>query len=367
VRGANLIEAPGVSTFAGDGMKSVLRVVLFASWLMPGVAAGAEDDLTKLADGVYARIVEPDSNAVGNSGVIVLEHGVLVFDTHFTPEAGQQLRKAIESVTTKPILYLVNSHFHPDHTHGNQAFQGVPYSICSNNTRRDILQRDLPAFNRTVAVAAAQVEKMQKAILQEKDAGRKESIRAQIAARQQLLARATRLRIFAPYITFDETLSIIDGGREVPLRWMGSGHTDGDIVLLLPADRIVFTGDLFFNRALPNSQDASLLEWTKALELLLKIDADRFVPGHGPVGTRRDVEDFHGYLRELRGMIEPAITRGDTLEQVLAEVSVPGRYSGYRFQEFFPANVQRMYAELKALQLAENEAEKPADRKKPKP
>jgi cyclase len=348
-------------------MRFVLSVFVLASWLASTAAAGAEDDLTKLADGVYVRIVEPDSNAVGNSGVLVLEHGVLVFDTHFTPEAGQQLRKAIESVTTKPVLYLVNSHFHPDHTHGNQAFQGVPYSICSYNTRRDILQRDLPAFNRTVTVAGAQVEKLQKELLREKDAGRKESIRTQIAARQQLLARATRLKIFAPYITFEETMSIIDGGREVPLRWIGGGHTDGDIVLLLPGDKIVFAGDLFFNRALPNSQDASLLEWIKTLEHLLKVEADRFVPGHGPVGTRRDVEDFLGYLRELRGMVEPAVTRGDALEQVLAEVTLPARYSGYRFQEFFPANVQRMYAELKSLKLAEAEAEKPADQKKPKP
>ena len=348
-------------------MRFVLGAILFISCSTSEAAAVAEGDLMKLADGIYARIVDPDSNAVGNAGVIVLEHGVLVFDTHFTPEAGQVLRKDIESVTTKPVLFLVNSHYHPDHTHGNQAFQGVPYSICSYNTRRDILQRDLPAFNRTVGVAEAQIVKMQKDLLQEKDASRRESVRAQIAVRQQLLGRITRLKILAPYITFEETLSIMDGGREIPLRWFGSAHTDGDIVLHLPGDKIVFTGDLFFNRALPNSQDGSLLEWMKALERLLKLDADRFVPGHGPVGTRRDVEEFLGYLRELRSLIEPAVSRGDTLEQVLAEVTVPARYSGYRFQDFFPGNVQRMYAELKALELAEAARKTPADRKKPKP
>ena len=348
-------------------MKFVLAAILFLSCPAFGASAVAEGELTKLADGVYAHIVEPDSNAVGNSGVIVLEHGVLVFDTHFTPEAGQALRKAIESVTTKPILFLVNSHFHPDHTHGNQAFQGTPYSICSYNTRRDILQRDLPAFNRAVGVAAAQIEKMQKALLQEKDASRKESIRTQIAARQQLLARMTRLNISAPYITFEDSMSVIDGGREVPLRRLGSGHTDGDVILQLPGDKIVFTGDLFFNRALPNSQDASLLEWMKVLELLLKLDADRFVPGHGPVGAKRDVEEFLGYFKDLRGLVEPAMNRGDTLEQVLSEVALPARYSGYRFQEFFPANVQRMYAELKAIQLGEAAGETQAVQKKPKP
>ena len=345
----------------------MLGAILFISCAAYLAAAGAESDLTKLADGVYARIVDPDGNAVSNSGVVVLEHGVLVFDTHFTPEAGQALRKAIESVTTKPILFVVNSHFHPDHTHGNQAFQGVPYSICSYNTRRDILQRDLPAFNRTVGVAEAQIEKMQKDLVQEKDASRKESIRTQIAARQQLLARMTRLKISAPYITFDETMSVIDGGREVPLRWFATSHTDGDVILHLSGDKIVFTGVLFFNHALPNSQDASLLEWVKALELLLKLDADRFVPGHGPIGTKHDVEDFLGYFRELRSLVEPAIKRGDTLEQVLAEVTIPAKYSGYRFQDFFPANVQRMYSELKALQLAETAAETPSGQKKPKP
>ncbi|HYK87416.1 MAG TPA: MBL fold metallo-hydrolase, partial [Acidobacteriota bacterium] len=83
-----------------------------------------EGDLTKLAEGVYAQIVSPDGNAVGNSGVIVLEHSVLVFDTHFTPEGAQVLLSKIRAITPKAIRYVVNSHFHPDHTHGNQVFTG---------------------------------------------------------------------------------------------------------------------------------------------------------------------------------------------------------------------------------------------------
>jgi cyclase len=348
-------------------MRITLGLVLLACFSTNAGAAGPEGGLTKLAEGVYAHLVEPDSNAVSNSGIVVLEHGVLVFDTHFTPEAGLALKKAIESVTPKPVLFLVNSHYHPDHTHGNQVFQGVPYSISSDNTRRDILERDLPAFNRAVGAAESQIEKMQKELPQEKDAGRREALRAQIAMRQRLLARMTRLRILAPCITFEEKLSVMDGGREIPLRWLGVGHTDGDIIMYLPADRIVFAGDLFFNHALPNSQDADFLEWMKTLEILLKLDADRFVPGHGPVGTRQEVEDFLGYMRDLRSLIEPAVTRGDTIEQVLAEVSVPARYSGYKFQDFFQANVQRMYAQLKALQLEEASKEKPSSQKKPGP
>jgi cyclase len=165
----------------------------------------------------------------------------------------------------------------------------------------------------------------------------------------------------------DDSLLLVDGKRQIQIRYLGKGHTDGDLILYLPAEKIVFLGDLFFNAALPNVQDATLLVWIKTLEEALKLDAEKFVPGHGAVGSREDVKAFIKYLEELRGWIEPAVARGDGLDQVIHEVQLPGKYSSYGFQNFFPSNVQKMYEELKTQQLEAEAAQAEAEKKLKKP
>ena len=137
--------------------------------LCASLSAREDPELTKVAEGIYARIVSPDGNAVANAGVAVLDQSVLVFDTHFTPEAGASLLAAIRSVTPKPVRYVVNSHWHADHTHGNQVFAGAQL-ISSSNARRDMLQNDLPSLNRAVRIAQTQIEKLRQAVSKEPDA-----------------------------------------------------------------------------------------------------------------------------------------------------------------------------------------------------
>lgn len=328
-------------------------------------------ELIKIVDGVFADIVSPDGNAVGNSAIVVLDRGILVFDTHFTPEAGQALAGKIRALTPKPIQYVVYSHFHPDHTHGTQSLPGTPQIIGSTITRSEILQKDLPALNRSVAAAGAQLEKMRKALDDEPDPIEKRRLRTQINARQEFFARMSRQNVLAPIVTVDDSLLLFDGKRQIQIKYLGKGHTDGDLILYLPSEKIVFLGDLFFNAALPNVQDAALLEWVGTLEEVLKLDADKFVPGHGAVGSREDVRAFIKYLQDLRGWVEPAVARGDALDQVIHEVQISGKYSSYGFQNLFPSNVQKMYEELKAQQLeaeaVQADAERKSKKQNPKP
>jgi glyoxylase-like metal-dependent hydrolase (beta-lactamase superfamily II) len=136
--------------------KSVL--LLFSACVGLACAYSKEDpEITKLAESVFVRVVSPDGDAVSNAGFIVLNHCVLVVDTHFTPEAGQALLGAIRSITSKPVLYVVNTHAHADHTHGNQVFPDAQL-IGSVAARRAVLESDLPALNRTVSVAQSQIE-----------------------------------------------------------------------------------------------------------------------------------------------------------------------------------------------------------------
>lgn len=291
---------------------------------------------------------------------------MLVFDTHFTPEAGEALRDAIRTVTSKPVRYVVNSHWHADHAHGNQAFEQAQL-IGSVNTRRDIMQLDLPSLNRTIKITRTQMDKLRRDLAKVPAAAVKKSYREQIKAREDYLQTLSRLKILAPFVTLENHLKIREGKQEIQLKFLGTGHTDGDIVLFLPAIKIAFVGDLFFNKAIPNVQDAGILEWMETLKEVLKLNAEKYVPGHGPVGTQKDVEAFLGYFEELRALVEPAVERGDSMEQATREILMPAKYSSYQFQNLFPANVQKMYSEIKALKQASEPAEALPDDEQKRP
>jgi cyclase len=312
--------------------------------------AQGRDRLVKLSEDVYARIASPNGNAVGNSGFILLENSVVVFDTHFTPEAGTDLLNEIQSVSDKPVRYVVNSHFHPDHTHGNQVFTGA-HLISNYGTRKDILQKDLPSLNRTVRVTTNQLENLQKRAENEKNPVRRDSLHRQMKTIEDYLTTLSNLKISAPFVVLEDFFIIQDGSKEIRIQFLGPGHTDHDIILFLPSEKIVFLGDLFFNQAIPNVQDAEVLQWMETLGKILELDAERFVPGHGPPGNRQDVMKFLTYFEDLRALVEPFVIRGDSIELAMQEIQLPSKYSRYKFKDFFPANIQKMYAELKMLRL----------------
>jgi cyclase len=345
------------------GSKAIIPACLLLLWCFFYISAPAEENsqFIKLAEGVFAQIVSPDGNAVSNSGVVVLDHSVLVFDTHFTPEAGQALLTEIRSITSKPVRYVVNSHAHADHTHGNQAFPDAQL-IGSTNARRAVLEVDLPSLNHTVEITQTQLEKMRREEETETDASdalQIQELHSQIKSREEYMRILSQLKIMPPVVTLDDSLTIQDGKLEARMVFLGIGHTDGDIVLLLPLQKIAFVGDLFFNQAIPNVQDATILQWMKTLEGMLKLDADTFVPGHGPIGSRKDVEGFLDYFAELKSLVDPVVSRGDSAEQAIREIQLPAKYSSYRFQNFFPSNIQKMYTELKALQLSSETEREP--------
>lgn len=337
-------------------IRFVSRLVLFFIFCSISTIFGAEQasppneagEYEELAEGVYARIARPDDESVvSNSGFVILDKSVLVFDTHYTPEAGQALLSKIRSITSKPVRFVVNSHYHADHTHGNQAFPGSCHIIGTTAARQDALQKDLAALNRTLNASQEQIEKLEKEISEATDDAFIAEAEAQIRMRQQLVEGISRIKILPPVVAVEDKLIVKDGTREVELFSLGRGHTDGDLILYLPSEKIVFAGDLFFNAALPNTQDASVLDWMNTLSMLVQLDAAWFIPGHGPIGTKNDVLAFLAYFEELKSMVEPAVSFGDTLDQVIRNTQVPEKYSHYRFQQFFGANVQQMYTELK--------------------
>jgi glyoxylase-like metal-dependent hydrolase (beta-lactamase superfamily II) len=261
-----------------------------------------------------------------------------VVDTTYS-EAAQALLAAIRSITLKPVLYVVNSHAHADHTHGNQAFADAQL-IGSSAARQDVLQTDLPSLNRTMAVTQSQLEKLRREIGKEKDSAQVQRLREQIKTRETYVQTMSQLKITAPFVTLDDAIRIQDGEQEVRILYLGKGHTDGDVVVYMPALKIAFVGDLFFNEAIPNVQDATVLSWMKTLEEVLKLDADKFIPGHGAVGSRKEVQNFLAYLETLRSLVKAAVERGDSVEQATRDI-VSRKHAAYRFRISSPPTFRK--------------------------
>ena len=200
--------------------------------------------LEEVADGVYfAQYTVPRFNS--NAMVVVNEEDVLVVDSHITPATGRTLIAAIGAITDKPITTVVNTHFHYDHAHGNQAFGAVTIigheftraKMAGAPLRERTYQDWLARTTRTVEGLGARVAGMEEG---EQRAG----LERYLAGAKAEMAEAEEIRPVAPNVTLQERMTLFRGSREIQVVFCGRAHTGGDVVVFLPKERLVFTGDM---------------------------------------------------------------------------------------------------------------------------
>jgi cyclase len=330
-------------------MLSIAFGLAFSSaWLGPTVAAKAEDDFTivPVADGVYAAIAKPGGLASGNAGFIVGDDGVVIFDTFFTPVAIEELIGEIQKLTNKPIKYAVNSHYHLDHTGGNQilAERGVPIIAHDNVLKWQTVKnkRFLPAPEELQKRKSDAEKQLSETTEDQKDK------RAQLERTIRRLDALLAIKLTNPTRTFSTgTMKLKLGKREVILGTL-PGHTGGDVFAYVPDVNVVFMGDLGWSKTLPNLVDATVNDWIPTLDTILKQHPNaKYVPGHGNVATAADIKDFRDYLDDLRARVKQGIADGLTIDQAKQQLTLPEKYKSFAFQNFVTPNVEDMYKELK--------------------
>lgn len=261
----------------------------------------AAHKFTEIAPGVYSAVGSPQVNGGSNSAVIVNADDVLVVDSHMTPEAARELIKGLPSITSKPVRFLVNTHFHYDHANGNQVFAPVTDIIGHQYTRKrlagDILQRGI--FAELLTNLPKNVEDLKPRAAAEQDSATKARLEQQIRNQQTFLQQISETKPTPPNVTIDDRMTLFRGDREIRLIYLGRGHTAGDLVVYLPKERIVCTGDLLVNQ-IANLVDGYVNEWPAALEKLRGLDFVDVVPGHGePFKGKERIDWFQAYLRDL--------------------------------------------------------------------
>ena len=290
----------------------------------------------KLADGVYAVIRQ---DAVGfmvdaNNVFIVNDNDVVVVDANGAPGITREVIAALKKITNKPVRYVINTHWHDDHIRGNKAYRdaypGVEF--IGQSTMRDYLPAQgatnrknflagAPQFLQTLKQLLATGKSLTGGPLTDEE---RISMASDTLLAGYVLSDGANAEAILPTITVDDRLTLYRGNRVIDIRHLGSGHTSADLVVHLPNEGIVITGDLVvYPIPLVGNPQSHVAEWSPTLDKIIALKATTIVPGHGPV-----LHD-DSYLKTLSEMFasiskqtKDAVARGETLEQARKSVNL---------------------------------------------
>ena len=319
---------------------------LFSLLLLPATCLAADDlfDIKPVADGVYAAIAKPAYKVNCNAAIILFGDAVLVVDTHSKPSAARALIEQIKKLTDKPVRYVVNTHFHWDHYQGNQAYPsswpaGVEI-ISSEATRANIEQRGIPRVKHEIVTMPLEIEKLKSDLDKASDVGQKEQLRANLLQAEAYLAELKSVQVTLPSVTFDHSLILHRPSKTVEILWLGNAHTNGDVFVYLPREKVLVTGDALHGWT-PYMGDSYPFDWIQTLDAAEKLDFDQVIGGHGNVMRGKERFDlWKRYFRDLLHEAAQAYARGGSLEDAEKGISktLIAKYSD-KFDPGFPKSV----------------------------
>jgi len=279
--------------------------------------SGKAFKFNKVKEGIYHAVGTGSLAVVGNSSFIVNDNDVIVVDDHVSPAAAWVLLEEIKEVTNKPVTTVINTHFHFDHAHGNQIFLPNVQIIGHEFTRRMLLSNSIgmPLYQNYLTGMPGQIDGLKKRIASESDPAAKAKLQTQLQVTENNLASQKELTPTPPNVTLSTQMALFRGNREIQIRFLGRGHTAGDVVVFLPNEKVVMTGD-FLTSGLSNMSDSFPEEWVASLDALKKLDFDTVLPGHGDAFTdKTKIDYFQAYLRDVWSEVSRLKKEGASAEE----------------------------------------------------
>jgi cyclase len=271
--------------------------------------------LIEVAGGAFAYVQEGGGLCVANAGLIVGPEGCIVIDALFAPSMTRAFRDEIRRVTDKPVRLLINTHHHVDHTLGNVLFPEAAI-VSHANARREQQRVGLGVLD---------------------------LLRPRIP---ELIAETEGIQPRFPDFTFTDGLSLDFGDRAIRLLHLGPAHTIGDALVLLPAERLLFAGDVAFHYVTPLGLEGHIGGWVDVCDRVDGMEIDTIVPGHGPVAGKPELREMRGYLSTIREQARAAFDSGQPEGEAASAIDL-GAYASWAEPERLPLNVARLYQEFR--------------------
>jgi glyoxylase-like metal-dependent hydrolase (beta-lactamase superfamily II) len=271
------------------------------------------------APGIY---VIPDRrvNLVPNVGIVIGDDAVLVVDTGMGPRNGELVLGAARRLGGSRRLYLTLTHFHPEHGFGAQSFVEAA-TILYNRSQAEELAESGAEFIEMFSGFGPEIAELLEPV-----------------------------ELVPPHETYEGTRTVDLGGRTVELRDVGGAHTKGDQIVLVPADAVMFAGDLVENRFFPIvfGDVAHGPAWIETLDLLEGLRPSVVVPGHGETAGPELIAEARAYLVEVRDEVAARIERGEDVETAAASLGpeIRERYASWDNPEWIDFAIRNFYREL---------------------
>jgi cyclase len=283
--------------------------------------------LHQLDDGVFAYLQPDGSWGWSNAGLVVDDESSLLVDTLFdlriTGEMLETMRRAVPAA--QAIDVVVNTHANGDHCWGNQLVRSA-----------EIIGSRL---------CAEEMTELPPSLLAGVMASPPEGPTGELLRRMFGPFDFTDIEVVPPTTIFDGELTVRVGATEVRLIEVGPAHTRGDVIVHLPAQRVVFTGDILFNGGHPIVWAGPVANWTAACDRIIALGVDTVVPGHGPVCDASVVAAERDYFVFLEREVAPRAEAGLTPLEAARDIDL-GDYAGLSERERFVANVAAVYRDL---------------------
>ena len=273
-------------------------------------------EIIELETGVFARLHE----GLTNAGIIVGDDSVLIIDSLRVPSFARDLIKDVKDITDKPIQFVIDTHSHWDHSWGNEEFPDATI-IGHKNCYAEMIDVE---WN----------EQWRKKVTSSNDPWSEEG---------------NIVNITPPNMTFETSMQLYFGGRELDLKYFGRDHTGGDIYIHLPKEKIVFTGDVAQDGGVPYLGDCYPVDWPDTDNKLAALPIERFMSGHGPIGDHKALEGARDFIHNLVDSVKSAIADGQNSvqasESVIAQLTP--EYGNWRSFDRIGENLTSVYEKLK--------------------
>jgi quinoprotein relay system zinc metallohydrolase 2 len=276
--------------------------------------------IDQVGSGIYVHAGEMalmnggNEGAIANIGLVLGDEGVAVIDTGGSVREGRRLLQAIRRLTNKPVLYVINTHGHPDHVFGNAAFQPPAVFVGSHNLPRDMTERGPYYLN---------------------------------SFRPAMGSLIDDVKIVPPNVTVDGELRLDLGHRVLTLQAWPASHSNSDLTVFDENTGILFAGDLVFLRHIP-VLDGSIRGWLKTIDELAKLPAKSVVPGHGPPSAPwpAALEPEKKYLERLQSDCRDLIKRGVPIAAASELAAASEKSHWDLFNEYNARNATAAFSEL---------------------